>query len=63
MKYISGNESSIQCRGFIINVHFKLKLYGDDLLLCKPIAVLVKGRAIHLSYVDQRTYVFCLVCK
>ena len=40
-------------------------LYGDDLFLYNffSIAVLVKGRAIHLSYVDRRTDVFRLVYK
>ena len=38
-----------------------LKLYGDDLLLYNlfSIEVFVKGWAIHLSYVDRRTDMFC----
>ena len=37
------------------------KLYGDDLLLYNlfSIAVLVKGQAMNLSYVDRHADVFC----
>ena len=52
-------------RDLSINVLFELKLYDDDLLIYmfKHIAVLVKGRAIHLSYVVRCTDIFCLVYK